>query len=169
MAIIDTVKLLKTLRADPSDTFVFARAASPGEWAVSGAFAYAHLDPTGLTGKAGAEFRVGFLGLTSFGRSTLVQVVEAGPQDSDYAVRLLAQQLIDRFGAPDLATAIPAAEEEVEFAKELAQHPAGQLIAVTRSVEDGTVREVFRALAPLATGGPIQIRSLSESDVNEVP
>ncbi|MEY3552369.1 MAG: hypothetical protein RL735_717, partial [Pseudomonadota bacterium] len=30
------MKLPRTLRLDPSDTFVFARAAEPGEWAVSG-------------------------------------------------------------------------------------------------------------------------------------
>ena len=30
------VKLLRTIRLDPSDTFVFERAAEPGEWAVSG-------------------------------------------------------------------------------------------------------------------------------------
>ena len=32
------MKLLRTIRLDPSDTFVFERAAEPGEWAVSGAF-----------------------------------------------------------------------------------------------------------------------------------
>ena len=35
------MKLLRTIRADASDTFVFERAAEPGEWAVSGAFAFA--------------------------------------------------------------------------------------------------------------------------------
>jgi len=34
------VKLIRTIRLDPSDTFVFARAAEPGEWAVSGAFVF---------------------------------------------------------------------------------------------------------------------------------
>ena len=32
------MKLLRTIRLDPSDTFVYARAAAPGEWAVPGAF-----------------------------------------------------------------------------------------------------------------------------------
>src|SRR5262245_3275662 len=35
------VKLLRTIRLDPSDTFVFDKAAEPGEWAVSGGFAFA--------------------------------------------------------------------------------------------------------------------------------
>ena len=39
------MKLLRTIRLDPSDTFVFDRAAEPGEWAVSGAFMFGHTDP----------------------------------------------------------------------------------------------------------------------------
>ena len=65
------MKLLKTIRADPSDTFVFDRAAQPGEWAISGALMFAHLDPAGLRGKARAAFRAGFLGIDSLGWSTL--------------------------------------------------------------------------------------------------
>jgi hypothetical protein len=34
------VKLLRTVRLDASDTFVFGAAAEPGEWAVSGAFVF---------------------------------------------------------------------------------------------------------------------------------
>ena len=34
------MKLLRTIRLDPSDTFVFEMPAEPGEWAVSGAFEY---------------------------------------------------------------------------------------------------------------------------------
>ena len=33
------MKLLRTIRLDPSDTFIFDPPAEPGEWAVSGAFA----------------------------------------------------------------------------------------------------------------------------------
>ena len=57
------VKLLRTIRLDPSDTFVFERAAEPGEWAVSGAFMFADADPDALEGKARAAFRSGFLGV----------------------------------------------------------------------------------------------------------
>ena len=34
------LKFPRTIRLDPSDTFVFERAAEPGEWAVSGAFVF---------------------------------------------------------------------------------------------------------------------------------
>jgi Family of unknown function (DUF6505) len=156
------VKLLKTVRADPSDTFVFESAAQPGEWAVSGAFAFAHLDPATLAGKARAAFRGGFLGVASLGRSTLVQVVEASDQERMEATELLAKQLVESFGAPDLATARPAAEEEIAFAASLSHHPAGMLVAVARRYENGETRESFRTLSPRMATGPIRIFALQE-------
>src|SRR5215213_3233541 len=45
------MKLLRTIRLDPSDTFVFDQAAEPGEWAVTGAFMFADADPSTLEGK----------------------------------------------------------------------------------------------------------------------
>jgi hypothetical protein len=61
-------------------------------------------------------------------------------------VELLAAQLVDRLGAPDLATARPAAEEEVTFMETLCTHPVGSLLAVHRSAADGEIRESFRRL-----------------------
>ena len=163
------MKLLKTVRADPSDTFVFGHAAEPGEWAVSGAFAFAHLNPDALEGKARAEFRAGFLGLSSLGRSTLAQVVDADVAKRSAATELLAQQLVDHFGAPDLATARIAAGEEIDFAAELGQHPAGMLIAVSRRFEEGSLREVFRALTPRKATGPIKVFALARSGAGDEP
>jgi hypothetical protein len=142
------MKLLRTIRLDPSDTFVFERAAEPGEWAVPGAFAFAHADVAALEGKARAAFRSGFLGINSLGWSTLVQVVEASEEDRVAAAELLAQRLVERFGAPDLATARPAAEEEIAFAASLSEHPKGMLAAVSRKYENGAIRETFRTLTP---------------------
>jgi Family of unknown function (DUF6505) len=151
------MKLLKTIRADSSDTFVFEKAAAPGEWAVSGAFAFAHLNPTALTGKARAAFRAGFLGVDSLGWSTLVQIVEATEQDRAVAIELLAKRLVESFGAPDIATARPAAEEEIDFAASLGTQSTGMLVAVSRRYEDGEARESFRALSPRVSTGPIRI------------
>jgi hypothetical protein len=148
------VKLLRTIRLDGSDTFVFETPAEPGEWAVSGAFAFARRDPATLQGKARTAFRAGFLGLNSLGRSTLAQIVEATARDREAAVDMLARQLVDRFGAPDIATARTAAEEEIGFTASLCDHPPGMLIAVTRSVENGTIREAFRTLRPRAGADP---------------
>ncbi len=140
------MKLLKTVRADPSDTFVFDKAAQPGEWAISGALMFARLDPATLTGKARAAFRAGFLGIDSFGWSTLARIVEASEQDRAAAVELLAAQLVEHFGAPDLETARTAAEEEIAFAASLCDHPAGMLVAVSRQYENDVTREAFRTL-----------------------
>ena len=142
------MKLLRTIRLDVSDTFVFKEPAEPGEWAVSGAFAFARCNPADLHGKARTAFRAGFLGLTSLGRSTLVQIVDADEKDRSEMVEILAAHLVARFGAPDLATACLAAEEETSFAASLCDHPPGVLVAVTRSHENGTIREVFRTLRP---------------------
>jgi hypothetical protein len=147
------VRLLRTIRLDASDSFVFDKAADPGEWAVSGAFAFAHCDPASLQGKARAAFRAGFLGLESLGRSTLVQIVEANAQDRHNVIDRLAVQLVAHFGAPDLATAQAAAEEEASFAVSLCDHAPGVLVAVTRSHENGAIREVFRALRPRDEAG----------------
>jgi len=140
------VKLLRTIALDPSDTFVFDVAAEPGEWAVSGAFRFCDRDPATLTGKDRAAFRSGFLGVRSWGWSTLVQIVHATEDDRRTLVELLSTQLVERFGAPDIASARLAAEEEVAFAEQLCTHPVSTLVAVHRSAGDGEVRESFRRL-----------------------
>ena len=156
------MKLLRTIRLDPSDTFVFEPAAEPGEWAVSGAFAFWGGDPSTLEGKARSAFRSGFLGVQSLGWSTLVQIVEAGETDRANLVEALATQLVERFGAPDLKTAAVAAEEEVAFAESLCSQPQDTLIAVHRTYEDGNVREAFRTLRPREGAKPARAFSFME-------
>jgi uncharacterized protein DUF6505 len=140
------VKLLRTIALDSSDTFVFDVPAEPGDWAVSGAFRFCDRDPAKLSGKDRSAFRSGFLGVKSWGWSTLAQIVHATEDDRRALVELLARQLVERFGAPDLATAHLAAEEEIDFARSLCTHPISALIAVHRSASDGEVRESFRRL-----------------------
>ncbi|MFZ5732682.1 MAG: DUF6505 family protein [Pseudomonadota bacterium] len=142
------LKLPRTIRLDPSDTFVFARAAEPGEWAVSGAFVFWDRDPETMEAKQRTALRSGLLGIDSLGWSTLAVVTDATEAERDQAITRLAQQLVDHFGAPDLAAARAAAEEEVAFAASLCNHPPQTLLAVHRSVEDGEVRERFRTLKP---------------------
>ena len=140
------MKLLRTIRLDASDTFVFELAAAPGEWAVPGAFAFWDRDPAALEGKARAAFRAGFLGVASLGWSTLVQIVEASAAERAALVDALAQQLSAHFGAPDLAAARNAAEEEVAFAESLCSPPLDTLVAMHRAFDKGEVRETFRTL-----------------------
>jgi hypothetical protein len=142
------MKLLRTIRLDASDTFIFDKAAEPGEWAVSGAFAFWSSDPATLEGKARSAFRGGFLGVASFGWSTLVQIVEAEAADRAALVDALVQRLIEDFGAPDAVAARTAAQEEVVFVESLCNQPKDTLIAVHRSYDDGEVHESFRTLRP---------------------
>jgi hypothetical protein len=163
------VKLLRTIRLDPSDTFVFEKAAEPGEWAVPGAFAFAGVDPARLEGKARAAFRSGFLGVNSLGWSTLVQVVNATDADRAEAVDLLACRLLEHFGAPDMTLARAAAEDEVAFAASLCEHPQGMLAALSRRFEDGSIRETFRTLAPGIGAKPIRAYAFLEVAGEEEP
>ena len=156
------MKLLKTVRADISDTFVFDGAAQPGEWAISGAVLFANLDPGTLRGKPRAAFRSGFLGIGSFGWSTLAQIVEVSEEQRSMAIDELAAQLLERCGAPDLATARAAAEEEVAFAASLCNHPPGMLIAVSRRYENEAIRESFRTLQANSRAKPAPVFSFVE-------
>jgi hypothetical protein len=159
------LKLLRTIRLDPSDTFVFAKAAEPGEWAVPGTFVFWDADVAALTGKERTAFRSGFLGVDSLGWATLVQVVEASEDDRREITELLAKRLIERFGAPDAGTALKAAAEEVAFAASLCDHETSTLIALHRTHENGDVREAFRSLKRREGSGMEGLRAFSFHDV----
>ena len=163
------MKLLRTIRLDPSDTFVFETAAAPGEWAVSGAFVFWDGEQASLEGKARTAFRSGFLGVASLGWSTLVQIVEASEADRAQLVDMLAQRLIERFGAPDMAAARAAAEDEVAFSESLCTQPKDMLVAVHRAYEDGAVRESFRTLRPRNGKKPARAFSFLEVEGEDEP
>lgn len=148
------LRLPRTIRLDPSDTFVFERAADPGEWAVSGAFMFWERELANLGPKQRVALRSGLLGIDSLGWSTLAIVTEATEADRESAVARLTAQFLEKCGAPDRQAAQHAAEEEVNFAISLCDHPPQTLLAVQRSVENGEIRERFRTLKPrdLASG-----------------
>ena len=157
------MKLLRTIRLDPSDTFVFDQSAEPGEWAVTGTFMFADDDHSMLEGKARSAFRSGFLGVASLGWSTLVQIVEAHEDDRLAAIGTLANQLVAHFGAPSIKDATAAAEEEFKFAASLCNHPLDTLIAMHRSHDGSEIREAFRTLRP--KNGPKPLRAFAFFDV----
>jgi Family of unknown function (DUF6505) len=163
------VKLLRTIRLDASDTFVFGAVAEPGEWAVSGAFVFWDKDPATLDGKTRTAFRSGFLGVSSLGWSTLVQTVQTTETERTSLVALLAEQLVSHFGAPTLAAAKAAAEEEVAFAESLCSVPQDSIIAVHRRYEDGGVRESFRTLRPRDGAKPARVFSFLEVEGEDEP
>ncbi len=143
------MRLPRTIRLDPSDTFVFERAAEPGEWAISGSFLFLDADADSLSVKMRHALRSGFLGISSLGFSTLAVVSEASKSECEAAIGMLAKAFETKLGAPDAAAALEAAAEEIAFARSLCDHEPGTLIAVTRSFdESGELREKFRTLKP---------------------
>jgi len=142
-------RLPRTIRLDASDSVVFSRAAAAGEWAVPGTFLYWGRPAEALSRKEQIAFRSGFLGVESFGHSTLIVVQEATAEERAGMVAALARGLVAHLGAPDIATATPAAEEEVALAESLCRdHAPNTLIALHRSRDGDDIREQFRTLRP---------------------
>lgn len=146
------VALLRTIQLDPSDRLLFAPVAAPGEWAVPGGFLFHGRPFDSLTRKERVAFRSAFLGIASFGFSTLVTVTPVTAAEMDTATDQLAAAFVARLGAPDLETARVAARDEIAFAADLCKgHEAGRLIALHREEDaEGRITERFRALRPRA-------------------
>ena len=141
------MKLARTIRFDPSDLKVFPRAADEGEWALVGTFCFSNLNEADLTGKVKQAFSNGFLGLQSMGFSTLVSVVTLKAGDLEKVETRLCEIFLTEFGAPDKASAITAAKQEIAFMVELcSEHKTGTLLAVQRRLDDGGIQESFRSL-----------------------
>ena len=93
------MKLARTIRFDPSDLNVFQKAAEDGEWALVGTFCFADVTPDALNGKLRQAFSNGFLGVESFGFSTLVSVVSVRDGDADRLAEQVASAFVERLGA----------------------------------------------------------------------
>lgn len=144
-------RLLRTVRLDGTDARVFERAAEPGEWAIPGGFAFADDAPESLGGKRRQAFRSGFLGLSSFGWSTVTMVADIDDAAFGAARDALARHLIDAYGAPDREQALAAAESELDFAIGLCDGPVNTLLCVDREMGADGIVERFRVVKP-ATG-----------------
>jgi hypothetical protein len=158
------MRLPRTIRLDGSDERVYEVAAAPGEWAVSGAFAFADADPEGLTGKARQAFRNGFLGTASFGWSTFVVVQDIDAAGFDAVIQALAAHFVARYGAPDMAAALSAARGEVEFAASLCPHKLNTLLAVERELGPQGIIERFRVVEPPREADHARIWKIVEDD-----
>ena len=161
-------KLLRCVRLDDSDLEIFEQAAEPGEWVVPGGFEFLD-DEHSLSGRRLQAFRCGFLGLTSFGRTTLATIASASEPEFRQAIEALAQHFVDRYGAPDPATAAPAAREEIEYAESLCEYPEGTLICIERELDDNGISEKFKRFVPSNTADwqaakPIGLKDLMEDD-----
>lgn len=150
MPVIKPRKLPRVVRLDDSDTEVFAIPAQPEEWAVPGGFEFLHHDPATLSGKPLQAFKSGFLGIGSFGRTTLVAITEASDTDFQAVVEELAAYLRNHYGAPDLNAAMQAAGEEVRYAESLCEYDVNTLLAVEREFTDEGITERFKRFIPPA-------------------
>jgi hypothetical protein len=155
----------RTIRLDATDTQVFEQAAEPGEWAVSGSFAFADSGPGDLVGKRRVAFRSAFLGTGSFGWSTFVSVADIDAASYEAVVQRLAEHFVARYGAPSVDAALPVARAEAEFAARLAaEHRVNMLLAVEREMEENDIRERFRVLQPPRPADHATIWSLVPDD-----
>lgn len=158
------MKLARAIRLDVSDANVFPLAAEPGEWAVTGTFAFADSDPARLDVKERIAFSDGWFGTESFGRSTFVQVTDIDREDYDDTVRRLAAHLFQDYGAPDMMAALDAARHEVDDMVGLCAHPAGTLLAIEREFTEHSITERTRVVERKDDGLHARIWSLGDDD-----
>ena len=140
------MKFPRAVRLDESDAQVYVNPAVPGEWAVPGSFAFVDKDPAQLTGKDLQAFGHGFLGVDSFGWSTLVEVAEISNHEYERVIDRLAGHFVERYGAPDLATALPAAREEASFAASICEHDLHTLLMLERESGEEGIVERFKVV-----------------------
>ena len=94
-------------------------------------------------------FACGFLGVESFGWSTLVAVEPASLADVEAATSgARPHSSCAELGAPSPAEARAAAEAEVAFAAGLCDHPPGTLLTVTRRFEGDGIAERYATITP---------------------
>ncbi len=131
-----TIRFPRMLRATAADMRSYTPAAEPLEWAVTGAFRFAHRDPASLMGRERQAFKSSWVGLASFRPGTLVEIAEISTDELDRLARLLAAHLLEAWQAPDAGAAVDAARAEIEFALTLSQHPRATVLALEREFND---------------------------------
>jgi hypothetical protein len=145
------MQFARVIRLDESDMNVFEIAAETGEWAISGAFEFSDWDQDRLKGKPRQAFANGWLGLSSFGRSTFIAVSPITAPEYEALATTLAQHFVTRYGAPSVEAALPIAQEELSQMRDMCEdQEANTMLVVERSLEDVGVREKFRVIAPKA-------------------
>lgn len=143
-------KLPRAVRLDDSDREVYELAAEPGEWTVAGGFEFVDCTPDELEGKRLQAFKSGFLGLASFGRTTLVAITAVDETEYQAVIEQLAEHLLARYGAPDRSAAMNAAREEIAYAEDLCEYEIDTLLAVEREFTEDGISERFKKFIPSA-------------------
>lgn len=139
----------RVIRLDESDLNVFHTAAEPGEWAVPGTFAFSNWSEDDLSGKARQEFAHGWLGLTSFGRASVVGVTSITEPEYKELVDILAFHFVEAWGAPNAEAARPVAEGEIaHMAQMCSDQTTNTLMVIERELTETGVKDKFRLIPP---------------------
>ncbi len=143
------MKFSRIVTLDDSDLGIFEEIASAGEWAISGSFEFSNCKKIEIIRRKKQAFSSCWLGLSSFGRATLIGVTNETPEEVEKIVQVLAQNFVKKYGAPSLKVAYPVAEEEVEFMKSVCEdHPVNTLLMVSRKFTAKGIREKFSHIKP---------------------
>jgi len=147
------MKLARAIHFDESDMNVFASPARTGEWCISGGFEFSNWSEGDLVGKQRQAFANGWMGLETGGRVTFVAVTQVESDEAAALIEQLAAHFVSLYGAPDLATARPVAEAELDHMAELCEdHAPNTLLTVARELTDAGVRESFRVIEAQSAG-----------------
>ena len=138
--------LAKIIRLDASDTKVFERPAEIGEWAITGTFSFVDVNPTTWSNKYRFAFQTAWLGIGSFGHSTLVQTTELSDSEYEILLQTLAGYLVAEYSAPSHNAAVDAAKQEIDDMASLCNHPIGTLLAIERSINGEDIAERTRII-----------------------
>jgi hypothetical protein len=159
------LKLARTIRFDSSDLNIFDSASEEGEWAISGSFMFAGISDDALVGKTRQAFANGFVGLSSFGFSTLVTVASASDEMREALIQTLAGRFVEEFGAPSHHDAEQAAREEIDFMADIcSEHKTGTLLSITRSLSEQGIKESFRSIAKADSCAEQQIWTIIDDE-----
>lgn len=147
------MKLARAIHFDESDQRVYHSPARTGEWCISGGFEFSNWSEADLAGKSRQAFSNGWLGVETFGRVTFVAVTQVEEAEAAALTHMLAAHFVEIYGAPDLETALPVAQEELAQMAELCEdHAPNTLLTVIRELTEAGVRETYRVIEAQEAG-----------------
>lgn len=159
------MKFLRTIRLYDSDVQIYERAAEPGEWAVPGSFAFLDIPEQDLSGKMLQAFKHGFLGTSTFGWSSLVEIAEISEDEYQDVIDRLAAHFMENYGAPHIAAALPAAGDEADYAAVICEYDLHTLLAIEREFGEEGLEESLKVIRPSAAGHDgLKLWGIAEDD-----
>jgi hypothetical protein len=157
------MKLAKTIQLDISDNNVYSISASPGEWAITGTFFFVDSNPEKWGKKEQIAFRDGWLGVGSYGRSTLVQISTISNEEKRILKENLSVLILKKFRAPGMLAALDAAQKEIEDMEKLCNHPNGTLLSIRRDINNKEIKEKVSIISPEMNDQHATIWSIEEN------